>query len=101
MTDFQGYRKVGNRIITEKQYQDEQNSAELAAIATKYWWLTLPAAITAAVGTFFYLSWKGWFLKLLVSFLIGSLVFFYLFPAIGLAILLTIGYAIYSMGGLG
>jgi len=37
VTDFQGYRKVGNRIITEKQYQDEQNSAELAAIATKYW----------------------------------------------------------------
>lgn len=52
MSDKDSYRVVGDRIITEKQYQSEKDFESNWEIASKFGLLTIPAGIAAGIWVF-------------------------------------------------
>ena len=95
------YRKVDDRIITEEQYQSEKTAEGIADMAWKCRTVSIPAAIIAGAATFFGLHVSGWFWCLMVSLIVGGLVYLLLIPGLILMVLFGIGYGIYSVGGFG
>jgi len=101
MSDDPKYRIVGNRLITEDQYQSEKTSEEMAETAMNFSFITIPVALIAAIATFFLIDINGWFWKLLIASFVGSLVFVMLIPAIVLAVIIGVGYLLYLAGAFG
>lgn len=101
MSDDPKFRIVGDRLITEDQYQSEQSSAAMAETAMNFKYITIPVALITAIATFLTLDINGWFWKLLIAWIVGTLVFVWLIPAFFLAAIVGIGYLLYLTGAFG
>ena len=97
----QSYRKEGDRIITEEQYQSEKASRENTDLAIRFKIITVPAGLAAAVGSIIYLPVDGWFWKALIAVVAGFAAFLFVMPAIMMIILIFVGWLIWRMGGFG
>jgi len=83
MSNNQGWRKVGDRILTEEQYQNELRSAEMHAhassLAEKGWFISVPAGLIIWGLIFFGMSsTTGWFWRGLLATLGGVFVFYWI-----------------------
>ena len=95
MSDDLEFRKVGDRIITEKQYQSEQNTEQLMGAADSFSVITMPASIFSGLAMFVYLFFNAWsgidstfallltvFLDGLIAFIVAFIVYLYLIPGL-------------------
>lgn len=101
MSDKEQYRVVGDRVITEKQYQSEKSTERLIEAAGEYSFITIPATAIAFFATLFMADINGWFWRILASLFAGFLVYMYILPAIVLVIIIAIFGLISKMGGFG
>ena len=103
MSDELEFRKVGDRIITEKQYQSEQNTQQLLSAAGSFSLLTLPASWVSGLLVFGYLMFNAWgdidstfgllfsiFLNGLLAFIVAFAVYMFLIPALFLGAIILI-----------
>jgi len=96
-----GFRKVGDRIITEEQHRSEEAFRGMAMLAVLGVKITAPFGIFAAILTFFSLPFDGWFIKLFISALAGMAVFVFFFPALFLLAFGGLMWIVWELGGFG
>ena len=101
MSEDPQFRQVGDRIITEAQYQSEQANEQMATTASRFKIITVPAGVISAILTFMALDINGWLWRALIAAVVGSLVYLWLIPGLALAAIAGAIYALYLSGAFG
>jgi len=101
MSEDPQFRQVGDRIVTESQYQSELANEQMASTASRFKIITVPAGVISAIFTFLALDINGWLWKCLISAVVGFLVYLWLIPGLVLLVIAGVIYFLYLSGAFG